>query len=89
MLTSDSRDTPTFTSDCILFYNFQAGVYSTMQSVTNPYECEIGGRAFIGTSGQNVKDILRCSEVENPLDVLERICEWGHLAPTAPDTLSK
>ncbi|XP_071546899.1 DNA polymerase delta subunit 2 [Panulirus ornatus] len=70
------------------FMFVKAGVYSTMQSVTNPYECEIGGRVFMGTSGQNVKDIVRCSEVENPLDVLERLSDWGHLAPTAPDTLT-
>ncbi|KAG7158415.1 DNA polymerase delta subunit 2-like [Homarus americanus] len=66
----------------------KAAMYSTMQSVTNPYECEIGGRAFIGLSGQNVKDISRCSTLEDPLKVLEKLCEWGHLAPTAPDTLS-
>ncbi|XP_069170997.1 DNA polymerase delta subunit 2 [Procambarus clarkii] len=66
----------------------KASVYSSMKSVTNPYECEIGGRAFIGMSGQNVKNISQCSTVEDPLDVLERLCEWGHLAPTAPDTLT-
>ncbi|XP_042241148.1 DNA polymerase delta subunit 2-like [Homarus americanus] len=66
----------------------KAAMYSTMQSVTNPYECEIGGRAFIGLSGQNVKDISRCSTLEDPLKVLEKLCEWGHLAPTAPDTLT-
>lgn len=58
-----------------------------MQSVSNPYECIIGGRVFIGMSGQNVKDIGRCSTIEDPLVALGNICEWGHLAPTAPDTL--
>ncbi|KAK8726293.1 hypothetical protein OTU49_010194, partial [Cherax quadricarinatus] len=66
----------------------KAAVYTSMQSVTNPYECEIGGRAFIGMSGQNVKDISRCSTIEDPLDVMERLCDWGHLAPSAPDTLT-
>ena len=60
-----------------------------MQSVTNPYECEILGRMFIGTSGQNVNDICACSTIEDPINILENFCEWGHLAPTAPDTLSK
>ncbi|XP_042872791.1 DNA polymerase delta subunit 2-like isoform X1 [Penaeus japonicus] len=65
----------------------KAGVYSSMQSVSNPYECIIGGRVFIGMSGQNVKDIGRCSTIEDPLVVLGNLCDWGHLAPTAPDTL--
>ncbi|KAG0723612.1 DNA polymerase delta subunit 2 [Chionoecetes opilio] len=61
--------------------------YSTMHGVTNPYECEVGGRVVLGTSGQNVENISRCSTLQDPLDVLQRLCEWGHLAPTAPDTL--
>ncbi|XP_063607268.1 DNA polymerase delta subunit 2-like [Penaeus indicus] len=65
----------------------KAAVYSSMQSVSNPYECIIGGRVFIGMSGQNVKDIGRCSTIEDPLVALGNLCDWGHLAPTAPDTL--
>lgn len=30
----------------------------------------------------------RYSTVESPLDVLELMLKWRHLAPTAPDTLS-
>lgn len=58
-----------------------------MHGVTNPYECEVGGRVLLGTSGQNVENVSRCSTLQNPLDVLQKLCEWGHLAPTAPDTL--
>lgn len=65
----------------------KASIYSSMHNVSNPYECEVGGRVLMGSSGQNVADVMRCSEVTNSLQVLERLCEWGHLAPTAPDTL--
>ena len=42
---------------------------------------------FLGTSGQAVQDISKCSSNKDPVDILENILHWGHLAPTAPDTL--
>lgn len=66
----------------------KARCYSTMHGVTNPYECEVGGRVLLGTSGQNVENIMRCSAIEDPLEAMHKLCEWGHLTPTAPDTLS-
>lgn len=56
--------------------------------VTNPHEFEVDGVAFMGTSGQNVADVLRYSEGDDACDALARILEWGHLVPTAPDTLA-
>ena len=56
--------------------------------VTNPHEFETDGVAFLGTSGQNVADVLRYSEGDNACAALARILEWGHLVPTAPDTLA-
>ena len=38
-------------------------------------------------SGQTVSDILRNSELTGPLEAMERCLTWGHLAPTAPDTI--
>ena len=38
-------------------------------------------------SGQSIEDIWKYSTLEDPIDILERTLEWGHLAPTAPDTL--
>ena len=69
--------------------SLQARGYSTMQGVTNPYECELGGRVLVGTSGQNVENVMRCSTLQEPLEILQKLCEWGHLAPTTPDTLCK
>lgn len=66
----------------------KAGIYPTLHSVTNPHHCIIGGRQLLGTSGQNVKDIYRYSGLEDPLVIMEKLLTWGHLAPTAPDTLN-
>jgi len=65
----------------------KASIYSSLHNVPNPYECEVGGRMLMGSAGQNVADIMRCSEMSNSIEILERLCDWGHLAPTAPDTL--
>ncbi|XP_077980348.1 DNA polymerase delta subunit 2-like [Glandiceps talaboti] len=65
----------------------QAMVYPTLQTVTNPYDANIEGIRFLGTSGQNIDDIYRFSSMENTLDILEKTLQCCHLAPTAPDTL--
>ncbi|XP_023694246.1 DNA polymerase delta subunit 2 [Paramormyrops kingsleyae] len=61
--------------------------YPTLQLVTNPYQADIDGVRFLGTSGQNVKDVVKYSSMDSHLDVLERTLRLRHLAPTAPDTL--
>ncbi|KAF2363221.1 DNA polymerase alpha/epsilon subunit B [Trinorchestia longiramus] len=66
----------------------QASCQSSLQSVSNPYECSVGGRVVLGTSGQPVDNVRTCSEVDDPLDILQSLCTWGHWAPTAPDTLA-
>jgi hypothetical protein len=38
---------------------FQASVYQTLHGVPNPYDCEIGERRVLGTSGQPIDDIAR------------------------------
>lgn len=55
--------------------------------VTNPYECEIAGRVILGTSGQNTADILKFSNIEDPLEALRLSIIWSHISPTSPDTL--
>jgi DNA polymerase delta subunit 2 len=58
------------------------------RSVRNPYEVAVGGFTILGTSGQPVHDMLRCSKIPTALDALSLCCEASHLAPTAPDTLA-
>ncbi|XP_072029606.1 DNA polymerase delta subunit 2-like [Amphiura filiformis] len=66
----------------------QATIYPTMHSVTNPYEASIDGIRILGTSGQNVTDIFHFTSFEDHMEILETTLKAGHLAPTAPDTLS-
>jgi DNA polymerase delta subunit 2 len=59
----------------------------TFKSVSNPYSCELDGASFLGHSGQPVEDLLRCTDITEPLDALSLCLDGRHLAPTAPDTL--
>ncbi|XP_046387214.1 DNA polymerase delta subunit 2 [Ischnura elegans] len=65
----------------------QSSRYPTFHGVTNPHECEIGGKLVVGSSGQPVDDIARFSRLEDPLAILRSSLQWAHLAPTCPDTL--
>lgn len=44
-------------------------------------------RSCLGTSGQNVEDLYRYTDVESRGDIMEATLRWGHIAPSAPDTL--
>jgi len=65
----------------------KASMYSTLNSVTNPYHVEISGFSILGTSGQNIEDIMKNSSISDPIEALEAIIKWSHMAPTCPDTL--
>jgi len=41
----------------------------------------------IGSSGQTIQDVLRFTNLENPIDIMEKILDWGHQIPSAPDTV--
>uniref|UniRef100_A0A1I8PZ14 DNA polymerase delta subunit 2 n=1 Tax=Stomoxys calcitrans TaxID=35570 RepID=A0A1I8PZ14_STOCA len=66
----------------------RAAKHERFQSVTNPYSCSVDDVLILGTSGQNVRDLQRNTALEKPLDALRSTLQWGHLAPTAPDTLA-
>lgn len=45
---------------------------------------------FLGTSGQNISDIIKYTQFNSDdqiLDIMEETLNWRHIAPTAPDTL--
>ncbi|XP_023299916.2 DNA polymerase delta subunit 2 [Lucilia cuprina] len=65
-----------------------ASQHESFQSVSNPYACTVDDALIVGTAGQNVKDLIRCTAIEKPLDALRFTLQWGHIAPTAPDTLA-
>lgn len=56
---------------------------------TNPHQFEIGGFKFLGTSGQNIKDICKFVDMKDKTecDVLYNTLKMRHIAPTCPDTL--
>ncbi|GAB1606272.1 DNA polymerase delta subunit 2-like [Argonauta hians] len=62
--------------------------YNTLHLVTNPYDCIIDGVRFLLTSGQTLDNIGQYSKLEDGMEILEKTLKWGHLAPTAPDTLA-
>ncbi|CAD8181013.1 unnamed protein product [Paramecium pentaurelia] len=57
--------------------------------LTNPTEFTLGDLKVLGTSGQNIQDIKKCSLIndQQDVDLLEMTLYYGHIAPTAPDTL--
>ncbi|RZC37590.1 DNA polymerase delta subunit 2, partial [Asbolus verrucosus] len=61
--------------------------YKSLNQVSNPYYFSIGGLKILGSSGQPVWDIIRYSDISDPLEALECCLKWNHLGPTAPDTL--
>ena len=65
----------------------EAGKFKTLKTVSNPYMFEVNGVTIIGTSGQNIEDIMKNSNISDPLEALECLVHWSHLAPTCPDTL--
>jgi DNA polymerase delta subunit 2 len=60
-----------------------------MHSVSNPYQCEVGGRLILGTSGQPIKDMDSLCRQNDRLRLLQSCLEWGHISPSSPDTLRK
>jgi len=46
-----------------------AAKYSTFHPVTNPYECEINGVRFLGTSGQPVDDLHKYTTIDERNEV--------------------
>ena len=63
------------------------GQLGSLEFVTNPYCAGIGGKSFLGTSGQNIDNVVRTSGVATRVAALRATLEFEHIAPTAPDTL--
>ncbi|XP_061762792.1 DNA polymerase delta subunit 2 [Nerophis ophidion] len=64
-----------------------SSVYPTLKLSSNPYQATVDGVRFLGTSGQNVSNIMQYSSMNSHLEILEETLRLRHLAPTAPDTL--
>ena len=66
-----------------------ASYSKSFKTVCNPYAFDDpnNGLTFLGSSGQNVDDVIRNSNIDDPLDTAEKLIRWKHVAPTCPDTL--
>lgn len=60
---------------------------STLLCATNPHSFELDGTLFLGSSGQNIDDLRRYTELDDSMELLELTLRWQHMAPSAPDTL--
>lgn len=60
---------------------------SQFKSVSNPYQCSVGGLEILGHSGQPIRDLMRCTSISTPLQALTTCLDARLLGPTAPDTL--
>lgn len=65
----------------------EAGKLDMLNRVYNPHNFSVDGVEFLGTSGQNIDDMYRFSSERDRLKLLEMSLTWGHVVPTAPDTL--
>ncbi|XP_063382533.1 DNA polymerase delta subunit 2 [Cydia fagiglandana] len=61
--------------------------YKSFNRVSNPYECDVAGFLCLGSSGEPVKDMMRYSKLDGPLEVMRKTLQWRHMAPTCPDTV--
>ncbi|KIS67108.1 DNA-directed DNA polymerase delta subunit POL31 [Mycosarcoma maydis] len=67
----------------------RSGRFDSLHRHTNPAWISLGDRNLLGTSGQNIDDIFKYVDESDDarIEMALRTLEWGHLAPTAPDTL--
>ncbi|CDR99417.1 hypothetical protein [Sporisorium scitamineum] len=67
----------------------RSGRFDSLQRHTNPAWIPLGERKLLATSGQNIDDIFKyVDETDDArIEMAMRTLEWGHVAPTAPDTL--
>jgi len=66
----------------------EARRYKNLSVRTNPYKFSMDGLCILGSSGQNVTDVLQYTSAADGLEALDIIARCRYLAPTAPDTLA-
>jgi len=67
----------------------EATRFSSTKLASNPYLCKLGGRQILGHAGQPVHNLMMVTDEMDPLQLLKSTLDWGHIVPTAPDTLGK
>lgn len=65
-----------------------ASAFASVKTVSNPAWLEFDGVRFLGTSGQNISDVLKYrNPPQTSLQAMENTLRWLCIVPTAPDTL--
>ncbi|PVZ98682.1 hypothetical protein BB558_005319 [Smittium angustum] len=82
---SQSLPQQTFPVDILLP---KSGSLGSLIGTSNPTWLEIDKLRFLGTSGQNIRDMEKCVRDIPALDLCEATLKSRHLAPTGPDTLA-
>ena len=76
----------------LLGKTLQSKTEGFLHRTTNPAVFTINGIRFLATAGEALRDAARHSNPtisKEPLKLMNQLLEGRHLAPTAPDTLSK
>ncbi|CAM9388468.1 unnamed protein product [Ectocarpus fasciculatus] len=77
-------------NECLLPHSSK---FNTLGLTTNPYAARLADNVeILGHSGQPVDDLLAMEVVQDgpshSLDALQMTLQWGHICPTAPDSLA-
>ena len=66
-----------------------ATTLNTFNNASNPVKLSVCDNTIdiIGTSGENIHDMLKCTSNQTALDCMEMCLLNRNIAPTAPDTL--
>lgn len=78
-----------------LFIHSKKTIERTLHLKTNPFNFELDELSFLFTSGQNIDNIRKFSFInqnenadkKSSIKLMEKTLDWGHLCPSAPDTL--
>ncbi|KAI8924657.1 DNA polymerase alpha/epsilon subunit B-domain-containing protein [Entophlyctis helioformis] len=60
---------------------------SSLSMLTNPTTFAVEDTSFVVDSGQPLEDMHRMTSSARGIDLASHVLKWGHLAPTAPDTI--
>lgn len=78
-----------------LFLHSKKTIEKTLHLKSNPFSMHLEEFSYLMTSGQNIDNIRKFSRINenenleknSSLKIMEKTLDWGHLCPTAPDTL--
>jgi DNA polymerase delta subunit 2 len=78
-----------------LFLHSKKTIEKTLHLKSNPFSMQMEDFSYLMSSGQNVDNIRKFSKINenegfeknSSIKIMEKTLDWGHLCPSAPDTL--